>query len=94
MEITPVRGFFIIIALISATLQYFGVFGFVAQSMHEQAMQFNDVYTSTDEDDKNRAKKIEWRILCRWDLYVCVFGVARDEAGRIYDFVYVVQVNN
>jgi hypothetical protein len=59
MEITPVRGFFLVIALISAALQWFGVFGFVAQSMHEQAMEFNNVYTSTDEDDKRTAKKTE-----------------------------------
>ena len=53
IEITPPRLFLLIIITITFVLWSFGLCGKLAEAMHAQAMEYNEVYTGEDNADED-----------------------------------------
>jgi len=56
MELTPINGFFLVIALIATVLWFLGLCAPISAAMHAQAMEYNDVYTGLTEEEEEGEK--------------------------------------
>ena len=52
-EITPPRLFVIVVTIITFVLWSLGLCGKLAEAMHAQAMEYNEVYTGEDHDEED-----------------------------------------
>lgn len=58
IEITPPRLFFVLLGMTSLVLWAMGLCGKLAEAMHAQAMEYNEVYTGDDDETSEGDNKL------------------------------------